>query len=89
MKRRRPAAMNRRGRVKYPIVRCADPTHPDEPGYVVCGDVLRGEPVGEVVPPTGTSLGQILCADGVHDASTVTSAQLVCAACARRKGWIA
>lgn len=70
----------------YPIVKCGK-GHKAEPGYIVCDGVLnRRKPVGQFIAATEKDLGQILCADGNH--VDVESAELVCAQCARERGWI-
>lgn len=85
----RPPSVRRVGNPKpgglYPIVCCE--THADEPGYVVCdGVAVLGKAVAEIIPATSMTIGQILCADGKHENADDTL--LVCAGCARAKGWI-
>lgn len=72
---------------KYPNVNVRCAKHgPPKPGYAVCVHVACGAKIGIVIPPTPKGLGQILCSDGAH--KSVDDAKLVCAGCARDKGWI-
>ena len=72
---------------KYPLVTCDRPGHqPELPGYIICQHVKDGQPVDEVVPATPDDLGQVLCKDGDHHSAD--GAILVCAYCAKEKGWL-
>lgn len=73
---------------RYPLVTCDRQGHfPDVPGYLVCPHVKdNGQPVDEVIKATDDDLGQILCKDGEHE--TGDGAALVCAYCAKEKGWL-
>jgi len=75
----------KRRQTQYPNVRCGK-HGPPAPGYAVCVHVACGAKIGIVVPPSPKSLGQILCGDGAH--KSVDDAKLVCAICAREKGWV-
>jgi|GEM_PF-2719014 len=71
---------------EYPYVECGKPGHPLEPGYAVCIHVLSGAEAVEVEPASPEALGRIQC--GECPAETVDDFVLVCATCARERGWI-
>jgi hypothetical protein len=75
-------------RRKYPFVECDLPGHtPSLPGYVICNHVKdQNQPVYEIIPASDVDLGQILCKDGVH--ASADEAALVCAYCAKERGWL-
>lgn len=72
--------------LKYPMVECAN--HKAEPGYVVCSHVFYDEKLpAQVILATSEQLGQILC-EKDHTADDADDARLVCAGCARSRGWL-
>jgi hypothetical protein len=76
----------------YPNVICSKPGHPLEPGYAVCPHVYYNQaPIAQRIRATPQHLGQILCASTAHSAvvsSTRNEPVIICATCAREKGWI-
>ena len=69
----------------YPIVKC--PHHKkQEPGYMICRHVLTdGESPEKVKFPTSTELGLIVCSRSEHSKEDFS---LICAECAKEKGFI-
>lgn len=71
--------------IEYPNVRCKEPAHADEPGYIVCTHVQAGATVAHVMRATKQEMGEVLCSRFEHTAEDFI---LACATCCRRKGWI-
>ena len=82
---RRFEAKRRRSALPFPLVACD--THESEPGYVVCRHVIDGAAVDEVIAATDADLGQVLC-EKDHSEASVDDAVVVCASCARERGFL-